>query len=180
MFLSYEHWSPRYDDTFFTIKMDSTELFHSKPPPKTTSTSSRNSLPEAESAEQNVVSNEEEQCGGNTNFPAYYYKIEVYCSRQPSYVIYRRYSQFHWLYKQLQMLETSTSQSSSGDHNNSQQQQPEQKLVFPPGTCFWYKQNDTFAQNRLVQLYEFMKDTLQIQTCANHPSVIQFLELSQQ
>ena len=186
MFLSYEHWSPRYDDTFFTIKMESAELFDSKPPPKRLSTSlSRNSLSEEEASESVVgVSNDEDIGQGNTNFPAYYYKIEIFCSRQPSYVIYRRYSQFHWLYKQLQTVQSSSSSTTSGDHDNNQQQQEqqqEQKLVeFPPGTCFWYKQNDLFAQNRLVQLYEFMKDTLQIPKYANHPSVKQFLELEQQ
>lgn len=79
MYLAHEDWSPRYESTFFTVKIDGYEHYTSELPP---------SLPTS-----NVI-------GGKTGLPAYYYKITVLCGHQRRTVL-RRYSQFEWLYKSL-------------------------------------------------------------------------------
>ena len=77
MYLSQEHWSPRYDASFFTIKMDNVDLCTLQPDPPVDPT-----------------------VKGKTNHPAYYYKIRV-LSAHREITIYRRYSQFKWLCDQI-------------------------------------------------------------------------------
>ena len=98
MYLSYEHWSPRYETCFYTFKMETFVL----------QTSPLSSSGGSDSQGRMVV-------GGKGNLPAYYYKIEVY-SGHSTRCIYRRYSEFYWLYKLiLKMLLGSHSQSKNVD-----------------------------------------------------------------
>lgn len=75
-YLSYNHWSPRFDPTFFSVKM----MGHEK---------IANQLPEG-------INN----LGGKQSLPAYYYKITVFREHSKT-VILRRFSQFRKLYKDL-------------------------------------------------------------------------------
>eukprot|EP00980_Cylindrotheca_fusiformis_P031067 scaffold25784_cov152-Cylindrotheca_fusiformis.AAC.3 len=141
MFLAYETWSPRFEKRFFSFQMKSAKMHSSVPASSGTPAS----------AGQLVVK-------GKQNHPAYYYRIDVYCGHEHA-TVYRRYSQFYWLYKQLSAF------------------QKEEPLVMPPGSCFWRPQNDAFANNRREQLNEFLEDALQLPEMASHPAVHAFLDL---
>lgn len=73
-FLASDQWSPRFENTFFTVKLGSFELLSSPP----------------ESDEPSGVFK------GKGAFPAYYYKIDVCCGHA-KHTVLRRYSQFVWL-----------------------------------------------------------------------------------
>eukprot|EP00536_Pseudo-nitzschia_multiseries_P007091 jgi/Psemu1/65877/estExt_Genemark1.C_1600052 len=75
MYLEQEDWSPRYQDTFYTVRMDHFDRFTSPP-----DNDHHGSLPPND-------------FGAKKTFPAYYYKIEVLCGRHDPKVVYRRYSQ---------------------------------------------------------------------------------------
>jgi hypothetical protein len=73
-FLASDQWSPRFENTFFTVKFKSFELVTLPP----------------ESGEPSSAFK------GKGMFPAYYYKIDVCCGHAKHSVL-RRYSQFAWL-----------------------------------------------------------------------------------
>jgi len=73
-YLSKEHWSPRYDSTFFTTQIVGKELLVVAPPAGLG--------------------------GGKSNHPAVYFRIEVF-SEHRKHICLRRYSQFKWLHEQL-------------------------------------------------------------------------------
>uniref|UniRef100_A0A7S2A771 PX domain-containing protein n=1 Tax=Trieres chinensis TaxID=1514140 RepID=A0A7S2A771_TRICV len=77
-YLDPKDWSPRFDETFFTIKLESWEVMRS-PPERFVG------LPKV---------------GGKTDHPAVYYTIRVLCGRS-ELTCPRRYSEFRWLYEQL-------------------------------------------------------------------------------
>jgi hypothetical protein len=135
MYLVDEDWSPRFEGQFFTVKMEAAELLSSAP-----------------------ASTANPKIGAKSTFPAYYYKIDVFCG-YTTRSVFRRYSQFYWLYNQL-------------PRDNS-----EAAPVMPPGTCFFQPQDDLFAQNRLDQLREFLRDLLLQPGNASHRAVAVFLEL---
>ena len=144
LFLSFESWSPRFDSNFYTIKMDYKESLSSAP-----AIESPDAIP------------------GKHHHPAYYYKVDVFREKQQHSVL-RRYSQFQWLYDQLQK------------HSQVQQRDEEEipPMVFPPRTCPWQSQNEAFAQNRLEELRDFLTDALRRPRVASHPAVKHFLQLS--
>ena len=77
MYLSKDYWSPRYDETFYSIQFESNQRLDTSPvdvPP---------------------------EMGGKTNHPAFYYQIHVFRG-QTKHTILRRYSHFQWLYQQIQ------------------------------------------------------------------------------
>jgi hypothetical protein len=74
-YLAREHWSPRYDSTFFTIQITGAEKL-TRPP----------SIPQGMS--------------GKANHPAFYFQVEVF-SEQKKHVCLRRYSHFKWLHEVL-------------------------------------------------------------------------------
>ena len=139
MYLAPDYWSPRYDSTFFTVKMENVELLKTSP----------------------VI---DSVIGGKSNHPAYYYKMDVHCAHSTR-TIHRRYSQFKWLFRQIQASPPPTTEAG------------EQSLVLPPPTCFCAPQNEAFAHNRMEQLREFMKDLLQRPGYSTHWAVVRFLEL---
>ena len=139
MYLAHEDWSPRFERTFYTVKMDGFELYTSALP--------------------SDVSN----IGGKATLPAYYYKIIVFCGHQRRTLL-RRYSQFEWLYSHL-------------PPSIAQYDEP---LIFPPKTpCHFLcqPQNDRFAQIRMEQLQDFLRDILIRRGAAQHDAVAKFLEL---
>lgn len=79
MYLAHEDWSPRFEKTFYTVKMEGYEFLQS--------------LPATTTANPSI--------GGKNNFPAYYFNVKIFCGHE-SRVVQRRYSQFKWLHEQLQ------------------------------------------------------------------------------
>ncbi len=75
MFLAADQWSPRFQNTFYTVKMDTFEL--------------REVSPESSAETAGMPP-------GKGSFPAYYYKIDV-LSGHARHSVLRRYSQFDWL-----------------------------------------------------------------------------------
>ncbi len=140
MYLEYDDWSPRYEDTFYTVRLGDFELLAS--PPAATSELPPNHL------------------GGKTNFPAYYYTIKVFCGRHPPRIVYRRYSQFKWLYEKLR--------------NNSNFDSS-----FPTGGgCFFCAPNtESVAKTRKDELEGFLEVALVKRQNASNDAVAQFLEL---
>jgi PX domain len=76
LYLPKEDWSPRYDSTFFTVKLEGKKILLEPP--------------------TDVPSS----IGGKSNHPAYYYETVVYREHNKQTLL-RRYSQFKWLYDQL-------------------------------------------------------------------------------
>jgi hypothetical protein len=162
MYLEHEDWSPRYEDTFFTVRLDRFKLFASLPDAFELSTL----LPDADGdGDGDGDDDDHHTVGGKTNFPAYYYEIEVFCGRHEPRIVFRRYSQFKWLYEKLPKNLT------NGSIVN-------ERIVFPPGSpCLCHSQNDEFAKNRSEQLSEFLKDALTRKGVASQEFVAEFLEL---
>lgn len=75
MYLPGDQWSPRFDSTFFSVKMESAKKFESPPEIK-------------------------EGIGGKTHCPAVYFEVIVFCEHR-RIVLLRRYSNFYWLYEQI-------------------------------------------------------------------------------
>jgi hypothetical protein len=75
MYLPKDVWSPRYDSTFFTIKLVGKQLL-SEPPEG------------------------HQDLGGRVTFPAYFYEIVVF-QEHTKKSLQRRYSEFKWLYDQV-------------------------------------------------------------------------------
>mmetsp|Transcript_26451 Transcript_26451/g.62963 ORF Transcript_26451/g.62963 Transcript_26451/m.62963 type:complete len:260 (-) Transcript_26451:351-1130(-) len=179
MYLAEEDWSPRFEpSTFYSFKMDSYVLLKEPPSSATTTTTTSSSTTTKIPP-------------GKSTFPAYYYKIVVLCGRS-SRTVLRRYSQFKWFYDQLprNIVEgTSSSSSSSSTYSTSsnnnnnhdrfnddddQEEGPPPvipPLSFPPPTWTCCQpQNDKFAQNRLEELRQFLRDTL-IRTSSSSTNV---------
>ena len=141
MYLEHDDWSPRYQDTFYTVRLEHFELLTSPRP-----------VVDAAYLPSN------HQLGGKTNFPAYYYKLEVFCGRHRPKTVFRRYSQFKWLYENLS----------------------NETLSFPlagVGCIFCSPQTDNFANNRKGDLKDFLEEALSRREIASHEIVAQFLEL---
>lgn len=153
-FLSHEHWSPRYDVTFYTIQfLNSTEILHKN-----------GDLLEAFDG---ITHQSHPPVPGNTDFPAVYYTIEVLYGHS-RHIIKRRYSQFRWLYDQLSGI-----QNPLPNHEH---------LKFPPKSIFsWFSTtcippNEEFTERRLVKLNEFVNTALKYPCYSQHESIVVFLE----
>ena len=140
MYLEYDDWSPRYQETFYTVRIESFELL--------------TSLPEAAS---HLPPN---QLGSNNSLPAYYYEIKVFCGRHPPRIVYRRYSQFKWLYENITKLSSAV-------------------IGFPSGSsCFFCSPNtESVAKERIDTLKDFLEEALVRREIASSEVVAQFLEL---
>lgn len=150
LYLPKNCWSARYNASFYTVKIESKRLV--------------SSLEEINYSSSQYASSK--MIGGNDGLPAYYYEIVVYREHNKN-SIFRRYSQFKWLHEQL------TAIPQTGEHGIIHAT----PLKFPPGTCLFHKQDDSFAQNRLEQLAEYLDETLSRPVYAKHPAVVAFLEL---
>ena len=100
---------------------------------------------------------------GRNHYPAYYYELAIHRGRERT-IIWRRFSHFKWLHQQLKA-------------NPPTESQPSDAISFPAGTCFYQKQDDQFAQSRLLMLGDWLNDVLVRPGCASHPAVMAFLEL---
>lgn len=152
LYLPKDEWSPRYDATFYFVKIEDKKLV-------TTETA-------REHLGSFLIEAVPPSVGGNTVLPAYYYEVVVYREHSKKSLL-RRYSQFKWLYDQLKA------------HPPSDEQLPSARPIqMPPGTCLFQRQDDAFAQNRLEQLNEFIDDVLGRPGYASHEATLAFLQLT--
>jgi len=144
MYLLKDSWSPRFDSTFYTVKIEGKQVISAPPLPSL---------------------GRRDELGGKPSFPAYYYDVVIY-REHSRMALQRRYSEFKWLYDQICKSPPADEQDPNAE-----------PIRMPPGTCPFQWQNDEFAQNRLEQLSELLEDALRRPGYANHPAVIQFLNL---
>lgn len=144
MYLPKDFWSKRYEDSFYTIHVEGYERYAA--------------APEGSNASARTI-------GGHGHHPAFYYKVVVYRSNQTK-VLWRRFSQFVWLYRQVKAKLPPPLPDAP----------PAQALRLPPGTC-WPFQSEGLAQERVELLSAFLDDLLGRPGYASHPAVVTFLEL---
>lgn len=149
VYMPNDTWSPRYDSTFYTVKLNGFELVH-------------DTLP-SDGIDRIRVP-------GKTNLPAYYYRVDVYRSHERMTLL-RRYSQFQWLYHEL-MANCDTSSSSSSATL-------EAPLHFPSAVVcrFQWWQDDAFAMTRMQDLAVFLSSALVRPNCSRLLAVRIFLAL---
>lgn len=167
MFLAHDQWSPRFEQHFFTIQIVAAESHTSEP---------ASSIPQLINSPAYLgrkSASVRSSIPGKSNHPAYYYKIQVSMGRD-RIVVYRRYSQFQWLYEQLAPRFAVRTPLNNTGNNPALDDLP---LVMPPKSCFCHVQDDRFARNRMEQLEEFLEDVLQRPNVASHAAVAAFLEL---
>ena len=167
-YLSKEDWSPRFENTFFTVSLD-TRTTYSNSPSSTTSSQSPSSHP---------TQNYSFLLGGNNSFPAVYFNLKVQCGHQ-EHICPRRYSQFRKLYDDLR--HTKPVQESQGRQNRrgnvDKNTDRFRDLHIPPKSCPFQPIDEEFLNVRQKELYEFMDDLLKRPGYVNHPSVRSFLDL---
>lgn len=140
MYLEYDDWSPRYQETFYTVRIEGFQLLAS--PPEASFQLPHNQL------------------GSKNTFPAYYYEIKVFCGRHPPRIVYRRYSQFKWLYKNISALSKSD-------------------ISLPSGrSCFLCAPStESVAKERTCAFKDFLEEALVRRDIASSEVAAQFLEL---
>lgn len=144
LYLPRSQWSPRFEDSFYTVRVEGFERCNSAP--------ARSS----------------ETVRGHSHHPAFYYKVVLHRGTT-SQEMWRRFSQFVWLYRQVQ---TSPPPPIEGAPL------PE-TLRLPPGTC-WPFQSQDLATKRVELLSCFLDDMLSRPGYASHPAVLTFLEMHYQ
>ena len=103
-YLSPEDWSPRFDSSFYTVKVlsvaGSHRIFASWPPSESVGNSfdedHGTQLEAAAAAAAAAAPPAKDSIKGRANHPAVYYALEVRCGHRRR-LVYRRYSQFRWL-----------------------------------------------------------------------------------
>jgi PX domain len=148
VYLPNDTWSPRYDSTFYTVKLNGFELVH-------------DALPSDDGIDTIRVP-------GKTNLPAYYYRVDVY-RRHERTTLLRRYSQFQWLYHELM---TSCDTSSAGILDNAPLHFPSAVVC----RLQWW-QDDAFAMTRMQDLAVFLSSALVRPNCSRLLAVRIFLSL---
>jgi hypothetical protein len=113
-FLLPNDWSPRYDDSFFTFQVVGFAVYTKENPPPSSFCKGN----DASDPLQSLASQTKSTLRDSGSLPAVYYHIIVYRGYQQCH-LYRRYSQFYWLYQQI--LRSNVFQKS------------DDRLVFPPG-----------------------------------------------
>jgi len=111
--------------------------------------------------------------GGNTSLPARYYDIQVIHGTD-SYHVFRRYSEFRWLYKRLVNYPPPINTDPLFYSAST-----EALMELPPRSyyCYSFFENDEFLEDRQNDLYEFLKDALERPSFVSHPAMIEFLLL---
>ena len=147
MYLPIDQWSPRFDSTFFSVKIEGATKKNDNLPPL------------------------KEGIGGKTNLPAVYYEVSVFCEHR-KITFLRRYSNFKWLYDQIEASPPKPPESVDGEAFDEGP-----PVSMPPGTCFFQVQDDAFIQNRKEQLRELVDDLLKRPGYSEHPAAVLFFEL---
>jgi PX domain len=191
MYLPPDVWSPRYDGSFFTVRCSGYEKRQRGPNEDDAAAAPDSSDDPASGIAASSGGDGGGDCfqyhwcgggGGRDTYPAYYYKITVYREHTQT-IVWRRYSQFYWLFRQLQRTTSNNAAAPaavtaarSGDGGKVA------RLRMPPGTCPWQlqHQSDAFAANRQGQLAEFLSGLLldlHPPDAMSHPALLEFLEL---
>ena len=152
MYLPEDKWSPRYDEQFYTIRMkkyitikDPSELPNNSDP-----------FPDDDGPCSSILS----FCSPHKKYPATYYEIQV-LRGTTSHTIYRRYSQFHQLCKQMDPSGTM-----------------KLKQSLPSKTGPFHNISEKYLEERRERLYIFMREVLIRQECVNNVLVGRFLMLN--
>lgn len=151
MYLPKKMWSPRYEDSFYTVRVDGFYRYESSP--------------------AEAMPSSDKRIGGHSHHPAYYYKVILNRSHATQQV-WRRFSQFRWLLQQVK-----ASPPVLRDVNAAEYHQGQEPITLPPGTC-WPFQTDELAEKRVGLLGEFLDNLLSRPGYATHPAVLAFLELN--
>ena len=96
----------------------------------------------------------------------FYYKVVVNRGQEQQ-ELWRRFSQFQWLYR---TVKASPPPPVDGAPPETE------PLRLPPGTC-WPFQSEELAANRVQLLSSFLDDMLSRPGYASHPAVLAFLEI---
>ena len=137
MFLPPDKWSPRFGEQFYTVKM--AKFLKCQTPPTTDSFASDTC-----------------SCFSSPVGPAVYYEVMI-LSGNSSQCVYRRYSEFHYLWKK------------TGGFG----------LVLPPKTSLFHEDTDEFLNGRLEELYLFLTKALAFRECSGNAMVERFLGLGE-
>ena len=161
LYLPKNQWSPRFEDSFYTVRVDTFQRFDEAP-------SNATNNDETENGDTHMRCN----IGGHGHHPAFYYKV-ILRRGTATHEMWRRFSQFQWLWRQVQKSPPHEEVSST---TAQQQQDEDEPLKLPPGTC-WPFQSNELAAKRVQLLTTFLDDMLSRPGYANHPAVLAFLEL---
>jgi len=145
-YLNKKDWSHRFEKRFFTLEMEAPSI-------------SLETLPYTE-----------QTIGGRTKLPAYYYTIEVSPGTSvpegddipESIKVFRRYSEFEWLYNKLKSTSTDSSKTFP---------------TLPPKTSFCQTQTEEFRKDRQSELFAFLDDVLSMPGTVQHVAMKEFLML---
>ena len=178
-YLNPEDWSPRFDSTFYTVKLTNFEVRNEMPTASTSSTSDMISNGNRSHRRRNI--------SGRSSHPAVYYGLEIRCGHRTR-TIWRRYSQFRSL---CHHAARSPPPPSSDPHEvEAERKRGSLWSAFPPrqlasGPCFvvpclaskdaW--KDEDFVEQRQEQLGRFLRDLLTRRGYCSHPFVVDFLEL---
>ena len=153
LYLPKSQWSPRFEDSFYTVRVEGFERCTAAPTTTTRSSS--------EAVADRVK--------GHSHHPAFYYKVVLHRGTS-SQEMWRRFSQFVWLYRQVQA-------SPPPPPTRIEGVPPQDPLRLPPGTCWWPFQSEDLATKRVELLSGFLDDMLSRPGYASHPAVLTFLEI---
>lgn len=188
-YLNPEDWSPRFDSTFYTVKLTTFEICNETPPPSSTTDENRTCKQNGAALSSNDSrAHRRRSIGGRSSHPAIYYCLEIQCGHRTR-TIWRRYSQFRSLCRRAA---TSPPPPTSSDPHEVEAERKRGDLwsVFPPrqvasGPCFvipcitskdaW--KDEDFIEERQEELGRFLRDLLTRRGYCNHPNVVEFLEL---
>ena len=190
-YLNPEDWSPRFDSTFYTVKLTTFEICNETPPPSSTTDQNRTCTCKQNGAalsSNDSRAHRRRSIGGRSSHPAIYYCLEIQCGHRTR-TIWRRYSQFRSLCRRAA---TSPPPPTSSDPHEVEAERKRGDLwsVFPPrqvasGPCFvipcitskdaW--KDEDFIEERQEELGRFLRDLLTRRGYCNHPNVVEFLEL---
>lgn len=106
LYLDEKQWSPRFEETVYTVRVESFQRFEKAP-------------------EEGLPSD----VGGNSHHPCFYYKVVLRRARTTK-AIWRRFSHFQWLYHKVRVAPPT---SVNRDNDPASNVPP---ITLPPGTCW--------------------------------------------
>ena len=186
-YLNPEDWSPRFDSTFYTVKVTTFEICREMPSPAPSSTTDENRTCKQNDGSNDNRAHRRRSISGRSSHPAVYYGLEIRCGHRTR-TIWRRYSQFRSL---CHHAATSPPPPSTDPHEiEAERKRGGLWGAFPPrqvasGPCFvipcitskddW--KDEDFIEKRQEELGRFLRDLLTRRGYCSHPIVVEFLEL---
>mmetsp|Transcript_29639 Transcript_29639/g.86310 ORF Transcript_29639/g.86310 Transcript_29639/m.86310 type:complete len:209 (-) Transcript_29639:171-797(-) len=178
-YLKPEDWSPRFDSTFYTVKLTAHEICAGEQPPSSTSDKNRAAISSRAHRRRSI--------GGSSSYPAVYYCLQIKCGHRTQKV-WRRYSQFRSLCHHA----ASSPPPPSSDPREVEAERKKGSLwsTFPPrqvagGPCLvipcitsrddW--KDEEFIEQRQEELGRFLSNLLSRRGYCSHPIVVDFLEM---